>query len=92
MVSGHVTVHVSPAQRKVLVELCRPFAEGASHAVPSTNRAIAARLVLSDEAVKSHMRALFGRFGIEDLPQNAKRARLVEMALQSGIVAPHELL
>lgn len=91
-VSGHVAVHVSPAQRKVLVELCRPFADGAGHAVPSTNRAIAASLVLSDEAVKSHMRALFGRFGIEDLPQNAKRARLVEIALQSGIVAPHELL
>lgn len=84
-------VHVSPAQRKVLIELCRPFAEGSAHAVPAPNRAIAAALVISDEAVKSHMHALFGRFGIEDLPRNVKRARLVEMALRGGIVAPREL-
>ena len=83
-------VHVSPAQRKVLIELCRPFADGSAHAVPPSNRAIAASLVLSDDAVKSHMRALFGRFGIENLPQNAKRAKLVELALHNGIVTPHD--
>lgn len=89
--SAGARVHVSPAQRKVLIELCRPFAEGAVHAVPPSNRAIAAALVLSDDAVKSHMRALFGRFGIEGLPQNAKRAKLVELALHNGIVTPRDL-
>jgi hypothetical protein len=37
------------------------------------------------------MRALFAKFGVEDLPQNQKRARLVELALTSGIVALRDL-
>lgn len=91
-VTGLVTAaDVSPTQRKVLVALCRPFAGGSPHAVPATNRQIAEELVLSDEAIKSHMRALFHRFGVEALPQNAKRARLVELALRSGVVAPRDL-
>jgi DNA-binding NarL/FixJ family response regulator len=43
------------------------------------------------ETVKTHLRALFDRFDVEDLPHNQKRARLVELALQSGTVTPHEL-
>jgi pSer/pThr/pTyr-binding forkhead associated (FHA) protein len=80
---------ISPGQRKVLVALCRPFPETG---VPATNRDIAEALVLSDEAIKSHMRGLFRRFGIEDLPQNAKRIRLAQLALRDGIVTPAELL
>ena len=30
---------------------------------------------------------LFGKFGVEDLPQNQKRARLVELAFRSGLVS-----
>lgn len=88
---------LTPAQRAVLVALCRPCAEGRScaegrpcaqgrpHAVPATNAEIAAELVLSVEAVKTHLRALFHTFGIESLPQNAKRARLVELAMAFGL-------
>ena len=47
--------------------------------------------MLSLDAVKSHMRALFARFGLDDLPQNEKRVRLVERALQTGTVSEHEL-
>jgi hypothetical protein len=43
------------------------------------------------DAVKTHLRALFGKFGIEDLPQNQKRVRLVELALKNGIVTPRDL-
>ena len=35
---------VSPAQRRVLVALCRPFKEGAAFATPATNQQIAAEL------------------------------------------------
>lgn len=73
-------------QRKVLVALCRPLSAGESPAVPATNRAIAEELVLSVEAVKTHMRALFARFGVEELAQNKKRARVVELAAQAGLV------
>lgn len=35
--------------------------------------------------------ALFAKLGVEDLPQNAKRAALVERALRSGLISEHEL-
>jgi hypothetical protein len=82
---------VSPGQRRVLLALCRPFKDGSAFATPPTNQAIAAELHLSVDAVKTHMRALFEKLGVEDLPQNQKRVALVERALQSGIVAPRDL-
>jgi DNA-binding CsgD family transcriptional regulator len=82
---------VSPAQKRVLVALCRPFKEGSSFATPATNSQIAEELVLSVDAVKTHLRALFEKFGVEDLPQNQKRVALVERALQSGLVSEREL-
>jgi DNA-binding NarL/FixJ family response regulator len=48
-------------------------------------------LVLSTEAVKTHIRALFQRLGVEDLPQHHKRVRLVELAFQQGLVTPRDL-
>jgi hypothetical protein len=41
--------------------------------------------------VKAHLRVLFEHFGLQDLPQNQKRARLAATALVNGVVAPHEL-
>jgi pSer/pThr/pTyr-binding forkhead associated (FHA) protein len=82
---------VTPAQRRVLVAMCRPFKQGTAHAVPASNPAIAAELFLSVDAVKTHVRALFACFGVEALPQNRKRARLVELALENGIVTEREL-
>jgi len=84
-------VHLSPAQRRVLVALCRPFRDGSPHATPATNQAIAAELVLSVDAVKTHLRSLFERFGVEELPHGRKRARLVELAFLSGAVTPRDL-
>ena len=82
---------VSPGQRRVLVALCRPFKDDSSFATPPTNQAIAEELHLSVDAVKTHMRALFERLEVEDLPQNRKRVALIEKALQSGIVSRREL-
>lgn len=82
---------VSPAQRKVLLALCRPYKDGDSFATPATNQQIGEELHLSVDAVKTHMRALFEKLGVGDIPQNQKRVALVERALQSGIVNRHEL-
>jgi pSer/pThr/pTyr-binding forkhead associated (FHA) protein len=82
---------VSPAQRRVLISLCRPFKGGAAFATPSTNADIAAELHLSVDAVKTHLRALFEKFGVEDLPQNQKRVALAERALHSGLVGERDL-
>jgi pSer/pThr/pTyr-binding forkhead associated (FHA) protein len=82
---------VSEAQRRVLVALCRPFAGGDPWARPATNKDIAAELYLTVPAVKTHLRALFGRFGIEDLGQNEKRLRLAELAFQAGLVSMEDV-
>ena len=82
---------VSPAQRRVLVALCAPFKDGATFATPTTNQEIAAKLHLSVDAVKTHLRALFDRFELGELPQNQKRLALVQRALQTGLVSDRDL-
>jgi DNA-binding CsgD family transcriptional regulator len=82
---------LSEAQHRVLVSLCRPFKESRGYATPATNQQVAEELFLSVDAVKTHLRALFAKFGIEKLPQNQKRVRLVELALKSGVVTLREL-
>jgi pSer/pThr/pTyr-binding forkhead associated (FHA) protein len=82
---------ISDAQRRVLVALCRPYASGEAFAIPATNQQIADELFLSVDAVKSHLRALFEKFAIGDVPQNRKRAQLVERALTTGIVTERDL-
>ena len=82
---------VSPAQKRVLLALCRPYKDGAAFATPATNQQIGDELHLSVDAVKTHLRALFEKFGVAELPQNQKRVGLVERALQSGIVSEREL-
>jgi pSer/pThr/pTyr-binding forkhead associated (FHA) protein len=82
---------VTEAQRRVLVALCRPFKGGASYATPATNPQIASELVLTVAAVKTHLRALFKTFGIDDLPQQEKRQRLVALAFSSGLVSDRDL-
>jgi pSer/pThr/pTyr-binding forkhead associated (FHA) protein len=82
---------LTPAQRRVLVSLCRPLAAGSGLATPATNREIADELFLSVEAVKAHLRGLFERFEVGELPQNQKRLALAERAFRSGAVTPREL-
>jgi hypothetical protein len=82
---------LSEAQRAVLRALCRPFAVGTTYARPATNAQIAEELVLSLDAIKGHLRNLFNKFDLGDLPQNEKRLRLAERALTSGAVTLAEL-
>jgi DNA-binding CsgD family transcriptional regulator len=82
---------VTGTQRRVLIALCRPYAEGSEFATPATNRSIADEVYLSVDAVKAHLRTLFERFEVGDLPQNQKRVRLAELAVRSGVVSPRDL-
>jgi DNA-binding NarL/FixJ family response regulator len=81
---------ITPAQRRVLVALCRPLRDS-PHSPPATNKAVAAECVLSVEAVKTHLRRLSAVLGVEDLPQNRKRAELAWRALRAGLVTPRDL-
>ena len=80
---------LSPMQRNVAIALCRPLRESES-ALPATNRAIADEVFLSVDAVKAHLRVLFTRYGLTDLPQNEKRVRLAATILASGALSPRD--
>ena len=82
---------LTDTQRRVLIALCRPLRDGGSFASPATNQQIAGEVFLSVDAVKMHLRALFNRFELTELPQNQKRARLAECALQSGAISLRDL-
>ena len=80
---------LSPMQRRVAVALCRPVRESDT-ATPATNKQIADAVFLSVDAVKAHLRVLFDRYGLSDLPQNEKRARLAATILASGALTPRD--
>ncbi len=89
-VGPRVAELLTPAQRRVLIALCRPFKDS-TYSTPATNQQIADELVVSVDAVKSNLRALFAAFGVDDLPQNQKRASLALEALRTGVVARRDL-
>lgn len=77
---------ISAAEQKVLQALARPWAEGHGLTAPASNGEIAEELVLSVHTVKSHLRKLFEKFGLDDVPQSRKRAALVEAAFRAGVI------
>ena len=79
-------VRLTDTQLGILAALCRPLAGGNHFATPATNQEVADEVFLSVDAVKGHLRTLYRKFGIEDLPHNQKRARLVELAIEGGYV------
>jgi hypothetical protein len=87
--SGAV-VTITETQRRVLVALCRPYRDGDAYATPASNSDIAAEVFLGVDAVKNHLRQLFQRFGLAELPQNQKRARLAETVIRTGLVSERD--
>jgi pSer/pThr/pTyr-binding forkhead associated (FHA) protein len=82
---------LTPTEQRILVALCRPFKHGRGFPAPPTNRQIADEVYLSVDAVKTHLRMLFRKFGVAELPQNQKRLQLVERALLRGLVNERDL-
>lgn len=89
--SGQPYPELSPAQRRVLVALCRPYGSRDAFARPATNRQIGEELHLTVAAVKTHLRTLFQRFGVNDLQNNEKRAELVRLAFETGAVSSADI-
>jgi hypothetical protein len=83
---------LSDAQLRVLVALCRPLVTPGGPAVPATNRQIADELHLSLDGVKTHVRALFAKLSVDDLPQYQKRTELARRAIAVGLVGPRDVL
>jgi hypothetical protein len=70
-------VPLSEQERAVLIALCRPIATSTS-STPATNVDIGEEIFLAVDAVKAHMRSLFDRFGLSDLPSEEKPAVLCQ--------------
>jgi pSer/pThr/pTyr-binding forkhead associated (FHA) protein len=87
--TGPGAVPLSEPERRVLIALCRPLKDSA-YAPPASNREIADEVHLSVDAVKAHLRVIFERLDLGDLPQNQKRARLAALALVNGLVRQHD--
>ena len=84
---GITVDQLSDTQRRVLVALCRPYADSQHLASPASNQQISDELYLSLDAVKANLRAMYQLFGVARLPQNQKRAALAERAIQWGLVS-----
>jgi DNA-binding SARP family transcriptional activator len=81
----------SATRHRILVALCRLWKQHEGSVTPATDHQIAAEVSLGVDAVHAHLRVLCQRLDLDDLPQNQKRARLAELALEQGIVTPREL-
>lgn len=83
-------VDLSSSQRRVLVALSRPYKDG-GFATPATDQQIADELFLSLHAVKTHLGVLFAKLGVDEVPDDQKRVRLVERAFQAGVISERDL-
>lgn len=82
---------LTETQRRVLIALCRPYRDAGNFTTPATNQQIADEVFLGVDAVKMHLRTLFAKFELSALPQNEKRVRLAERALQFGVITERDL-
>jgi len=83
---------LTPKEREVLIELCRPLFKGGAFTPPATTREIAAKLYVGEAAVKQHLVHLYDKFEIfEDDALPARRIRLANAALETGAVRLSDL-
>jgi FHA domain-containing protein/regulatory LuxR family protein len=85
------SVSLSTSQRRVLVALCRPYSGRSGFASPASDQQIADELFLSAGAVRTHVRVLFAKLGVEESPAGDARVRLVERAFASGLISERDL-
>ena len=73
---------LSTTQRRVLVALCRPTGPD-GFASPATDQQIADELFLSVGEVRTHLRVLYAKLGIEQAARTSRGS-----ALSSGLSLP----
>lgn len=77
-------------ERDVLLSLCRPLLDRDMFTEPSSTRAIADELVITQAAVKQHLANLYDKFGVASSDAN-RRARLANEALRRGAISLSQL-
>jgi hypothetical protein len=78
--------HLTDRERDVLIELCRPVLQGSAFTQPAAVRDVAARLVITNAAVKQHLGRLYDKFGIFPESNADRRVCLANEALGRGAV------
>ena len=84
---------LTPTEREVLVELMRPWYEGAVFQPVATVEEIAARRCTGNGAVKNTLSKLYDKFDVLAIdPDNRadRRTRLAQKAWQGGALGPHD--
>lgn len=81
----------TPGEQRVVVELCRPVLSGQAFTPPSSVRAVADALYVSESAVKQHLERLYDRFAIRDSARSSRRVLLANEVIQSGAVTLKDL-
>ncbi len=84
-------VGLSTSQRRVLEALCRPYKGRSGFANPAPDEQIAEELFLAVGAVRAHLKVLYAKLEVEELPPGEKRVRLVERAFSSGLISEQKL-
>ena len=81
---------LTPRERDVLTELCRPLATGDVFTEPASIREIARALFVTEAAVKHHLVRLYDKFAIYDA-EGRRRVRLANEALTRGAISLRDL-
>jgi DNA-binding NarL/FixJ family response regulator len=81
---------LSPRERDVLIELCRPIMSGKAFKPPATAKQIADALYVGEPAVRQHLVNLYDKFGIYQEGAEPRRVRLANEAIQRGAVGPSD--
>jgi pSer/pThr/pTyr-binding forkhead associated (FHA) protein len=83
------TLKLTPRERDVLVELCRPALSGGVFTEPASIRQIADALFVTEAAVKQHLLRLYDKFEIHE--GERRRVRLANDAVRRGLVSIEHL-
>jgi predicted component of type VI protein secretion system len=81
----------TPAEHRVLVELCRPLLSDQAFTPPASVRTIADALFVSESAVKQHLDRLYDKFGILADGASSRRVLLANEAIQTAAVTMRDL-
>ena len=84
-------VELSTTQRRVLASLCRPYKGANGFATPASDEQIADDLVLSVGEVRTHLRVLCAKLGIDNVTSRETRVRLAERAFSAGLISESDL-
>lgn len=86
------TPELTKRERDILLALGRPLLAAGTFAQPASNTQISAQLDLSQVAVKVHLKNLYIKFGLGEVPTRHRRERLVNEAVGLGVITRGELL